>query len=74
MDVLTRPAPPPVHLTGQERCDRCGAQAYVHATLPSDAVLLFCGHHGRVLGERLVRAGARLHDETARLVARPTGA
>ena len=28
-----------------DRCDRCGAQAYVAAAF-SKAVLLFCAHHG----------------------------
>lgn len=30
-----------------QRCDRCGAQAYVEALLKSGATLTFCAHHGR---------------------------
>ena len=38
----------PATLTRQDRCDRCGAQAFVRATLPGDGLsLLFCGHHFR---------------------------
>lgn len=32
-------------LTNQDRCDRCGSQAYVHVVLPSGHDLMFCGHH-----------------------------
>jgi hypothetical protein len=34
-------------LTVADRCDRCGAQAFVRATMASGAELLFCAHHGR---------------------------
>ncbi len=34
-------------LTAADRCDRCGAQALVRATMVSGAELLFCAHHGR---------------------------
>jgi hypothetical protein len=32
-------------LTRGDRCDRCGAEAFVQATMPSGFELLFCGHH-----------------------------
>ena len=32
-------------LSAEERCDRCGAQAYVRVLLPGGADLQFCGHH-----------------------------
>ena len=35
-------------LTAVDRCDRCGAQAYV-ATQHRDAELLWCIHHAREL-------------------------
>lgn len=41
-------------LTALDRCDRCGAQAVVRATLESGD-LLFCGHHARQYGEALAR-------------------
>lgn len=34
-------------LTAADRCDRCGAQAYVRARLHAGGELLFCAHHGR---------------------------
>jgi len=41
-------------MTGLDRCDRCGAQAVVRATLESGD-LLFCGHHARQYGDALAR-------------------
>lgn len=33
-------------MTAQDRCDRCGAQAYVEVALAEDmGTLLFCAHH-----------------------------
>lgn len=58
----------PVTLTRQDRCDRCGAQAFVRATLPGDGLaLLFCGHHFRAHELALVAAGAEILDERHRL-------
>ncbi|MBM6402476.1 DUF7455 domain-containing protein [Phycicoccus sonneratiae] len=34
-------------LSTADRCDRCGAQAYVRARLHAGGELLFCAHHGR---------------------------
>lgn len=51
-------------LTNTDRCDRCGAQAYVRVELKAGELLL-CAHHyrehGAVLGECVVV------DETERL-------
>jgi hypothetical protein len=32
-------------LTASDRCDRCGAQAYVRVVLAGGGELLFCRHH-----------------------------
>ena len=48
-------------LTRHDRCDRCGAAAQVRAVLPSGGELLFCGHHVRVHGPRLIELAADLH-------------
>ncbi len=56
------------HLSAADRCDRCGAQAYVRARLASGGELLFCGHHGREHLPRL-RDHAEILDETDRLSA-----
>jgi len=58
---------PSVELTAADRCDRCGAQAYIRVILPSGSDLLFCAHHGREHSEALVKANAEVHDETGRL-------
>ena len=40
-----------------ERCDRCGAQAYVVAQKDDVDKLLLCGHHGRFHSPALVKQG-----------------
>jgi hypothetical protein len=54
-------------LTSLDRCDSCGAQAYVRATMPAGGVLLFCAHHASKHREKLTGLGAQWHDETAKL-------
>jgi len=54
-------------LTAQDRCDRCGAQAYVRVTLAGGGELLFCAHHARKHSEALKAASADIIDETHRL-------
>ena len=50
-----------------DRCDRCGAQAFVRAILPSGRELLFCGHHAKEYSVGLQTASASIQDETARI-------
>jgi hypothetical protein len=58
-------------LTAADRCDRCGAQAYVKATLPAGSALLFCAHHMREHGDKIVAIpGVTLQDEREVLTAR----
>jgi len=54
-------------LTAVDRCDRCGAQAYVRVTLTNGGELLFCAHHMRRYGEELRKVAVDIHDETERL-------
>ena len=54
-------------LTAADRCDRCGAQALVRATMVSGAELLFCAHHGREYREKLAQVAVEIQDETGRL-------
>ncbi|MGI8762133.1 MAG: DUF7455 domain-containing protein [Jatrophihabitantaceae bacterium] len=54
-------------LTATDRCDRCGAQAYVRAVMASGSELLFCAHHWHDNEARLRELGARIHDESERL-------
>jgi hypothetical protein len=54
-------------LTAVDRCDRCGAQAYVRALLPNGLELLFCAHHTRQHSSALTKIAVGIHDETGRL-------
>ncbi len=54
-------------LTASDRCDRCGAQAYLRVTLNSGGELLFCGHHGRAHSDKLNQVALKIHDETGKL-------
>ncbi|MGP7961100.1 DUF7455 domain-containing protein [Sanguibacter sp. A247] len=53
-------------LTVADRCDRCGAQAYVRVALPVGE-LLFCAHHSREHAEAYTSIAVEIQDETARL-------
>ena len=64
---MTTALAPSSTLSAADRCDRCGAQAYVRATLPGGTELLFCGHHGNAHRPSLLVAGASIHDETDKL-------
>ena len=44
-----------------DRCDKCGAQAKVRATLVSGE-LYFCGHHARETGNKLVLQAIQVYD------------
>jgi len=54
-------------LNSADRCDSCGAQAYVRATMPGGSELLFCAHHASKHRDKLTGLGATWHDETAKL-------
>lgn len=54
-------------LTARDRCDSCGAQAYISAHV-NDSELLFCAHHGRKYEEKLRSVATSWHDESARLL------
>ena len=57
-------------LSALDRCDLCGAQAYVRVTLASGE-LLFCAHHGAKFKEKLAPTALNWHDETSRLHEQP---
>jgi hypothetical protein len=54
-------------LTSADRCDRCGAQAYLRVTLSSGGELLFCGHHGNEHSAKLSQVALSIQDETNKL-------
>lgn len=55
-------------LTVADRCDRCGAQAYVRVLLPAGE-LYFCAHHARAHSEAFTPVATHVQDETDRLLA-----
>ena len=58
-------------LTATDRCDRCGARAYMRVTLPGGGELLFCGHHGHAHKEALTAVSASIQDESQSLSGKP---
>ena len=54
-------------LTALDRCDACGAQAYIKVTLATGD-LLFCAHHGAKFKDKLFPDALAWHDESARLL------
>jgi hypothetical protein len=67
--MTTTVAPTP--LSAVDRCDRCGAQAYLRVELAGGGDLLFCGHHAREHGDKLREIAVMVHDETGKLVDAP---
>ena len=63
--TVTTPAPT---LTAADRCDRCGAQAFVRVVL-SSGDLLFCAHHAKAYEDKLRATAVDWVDETASLQA-----
>lgn len=54
-------------LSALDRCDSCGAQAYVRVTMASGE-LFFCAHHGAKFKEKLSATALNWHDESAKLL------
>jgi hypothetical protein len=61
-------------LTAADRCDRCGAQAYLRVELQSGGELLFCAHHAREHGDKLKEIAVNVVDETHKLSSTPAPA
>jgi hypothetical protein len=70
-DVTTAVAPSSASLSAADRCDRCGAQAYLRVELQSGGELLFCAHHAREHGDKLREIAANVVDETTKLSRTP---
>ncbi|HEX6195013.1 MAG TPA: hypothetical protein VFZ37_03835 [Jiangellaceae bacterium] len=54
-------------LKAVDRCDSCGAQAYVRAVMPGESELLFCAHHGRRHEAKLRPLTIAWDDQTEKL-------
>lgn len=63
----------PHEFTADDRCDRCGAQAFVEVRL-GEGVLMFCGHHYTAHEAAIQRAGgAGVDDRRQTLVGNRNG-
>ena len=69
--MTTAVAPSSASLSAADRCDRCGAQAYLRVELQSGGELLFCAHHAREHGDKLREIAANVVDETEKLTDTP---
>lgn len=65
--MTTAVAPTAASLTAADRCDRCGAQAYLRVELASGLELLFCAHHAREHDAKLREVAVAVIDETHKL-------
>jgi hypothetical protein len=65
--IVTTAVAPSCALSAADRCDRCGAQAYLRVELQSGGELLFCAHHAREHGDKLREIAASVIDETDKL-------
>ena len=64
---MTTTLAPDTTLTAADRCDKCGAQAYVRVRLITGE-LHFCAHHAKQFEPKLKSVAVEIADETARLV------
>ncbi len=62
---------PHARLSAADRCDRCGAQAYIRVTMPSGGELLFCAHHGRSHEAKLREIAVGFQDDSETLAQTP---
>ena len=58
-------------MTALDRCDRCGAQAYVKVVLSAGGELSFCAHHARAHKDAFAPVASEIIDETDRLERKP---
>lgn len=56
-----------------DRCDRCGAQAYVRF-MKNGSELDFCGHHTNTYGDSLDKDGWNISIDTRSLLTKRAGA
>jgi hypothetical protein len=54
-------------LNAADRCDRCGAQAYVRVVMASGFELLFCAHHSKEHADKLRQVALAIQDETEKI-------
>lgn len=57
-------------LDANDRCDKCGAQAFVLVMFEGDTSLMFCSHHWNESKEKLTEVAIDVIDETQKLLRR----
>lgn len=62
--VVTKPATRDLS-PATDRCDRCGAEAFVRVTFPGDSELLMCGHDFAQHEQKLLVAATAISDQRA---------
>lgn len=72
--VTTALAPDVTSLNASDRCDRCGAQAYLRFELAGGGELHFCAHHAREHGDKLREIAINVVDESHKLDGTPNSA
>lgn len=72
--MSTAVAPDAAALSAADRCDRCGAQAYLRVALHSGGELFFCAHHAREHGDALRDIATVVRDDTHKLADTPATA
>ncbi|MFM6939770.1 MAG: hypothetical protein ACKOUD_04030 [Rhodoluna sp.] len=68
-EVENNPESENATLTALDRCDVCGAQAYIRVELASGD-LIFCAHHGNEKKAQLEPVAVSWHDESSKLLVR----
>lgn len=54
-----------------DRCDKCGAQAFVRAVFPTTD-LMFCAHHGHEFRVKLASTALFVEDNTESINKKPS--
>lgn len=66
MSVFAEAVAHPFLVRALDRCDRCGAEAYVRVVITASSLpLLFCAHHYSENNAELARVSVVTHDERA---------
>jgi hypothetical protein len=59
-------------LTNIDRCDKCGAQAFVITTYSNGYNLFFCKHHANKYAEIIAEKAIDIHDESDKINVSPS--
>jgi hypothetical protein len=71
---MTTAVAPSTPLSALDRCDRCGAQAYLRVDLGGGGDIKVCAPDAREHGDKLREIAVAVQDETDKLVDAPAAA